>query len=162
MDDEKISIRCYISGGCGEARLSRWWIPCALCCWHMHLHLLNSYIRCRILYVSLMEYRSNQLINDKVNLFWHNIRYQNSTKIHRWRKCITGARITTSHDEVIKWKHFSRCWPFVRGIHRSPVNSPHKASDAGLWCFLWSAPEPTVEVTVEMPVIWDAIALIVM
>ena len=25
------------------------------------------------------------------------------------------------HDDVIKWKHFPRYWPFVRGIHRSPV-----------------------------------------
>ena len=24
----------------------------------------------------------------------------------------------------IQWKHFSRYWPFVRGIHRSAVNSP--------------------------------------
>ena len=31
-----------------------------------------------------------------------------------------------THDDVIKWKHFPRCWPFVRGIHRSPVSSPHK------------------------------------
>ena len=30
------------------------------------------------------------------------------------------------HDDDIKWKHFPRYWPFVRGIHRSPVNSPHK------------------------------------
>ena len=30
------------------------------------------------------------------------------------------------HDNVIKWKHFPRYWPFVRGIHLSPVNSPHK------------------------------------
>ena len=30
------------------------------------------------------------------------------------------------HDDVTKWKHFPRYWPFVRGIHRSPVNSPHK------------------------------------
>ena len=30
------------------------------------------------------------------------------------------------HDDVIKWKHFPRYWPFVRGIHRSPVNSLHK------------------------------------
>ena len=29
-------------------------------------------------------------------------------------------------DDVIKWKHFPRNWPFVRGIHRSPVNSLHK------------------------------------
>ena len=26
--------------------------------------------------------------------------------------------------DVIKWKHFPRYWPFVRRIHRSPVNSP--------------------------------------
>ena len=31
-----------------------------------------------------------------------------------------------NHDDVIKLKHFSRYWLFVRGIHRSPVNSPHK------------------------------------
>ena len=30
-----------------------------------------------------------------------------------------------SHDDVIKWKHFPRYWPFVRGIHRWPANSPH-------------------------------------
>ena len=30
------------------------------------------------------------------------------------------------HDDVIKWKHFPRNLPFVRGIHRLPVNSPHK------------------------------------
>ena len=27
----------------------------------------------------------------------------------------------TFHDDVIEWKHFPRYWPFVRGIHRSPV-----------------------------------------
>ena len=26
---------------------------------------------------------------------------------------------STCHDDVIKWKHFPRDWPFVRGIHRS-------------------------------------------
>ena len=30
------------------------------------------------------------------------------------------------HDDVIKWNHFPRYWPFVLGIHRSPMNSPHK------------------------------------
>ena len=35
-----------------------------------------------------------------------------------------------------------------------------KASDAELWYFLWCAPQPTVEQTMETPVIWDAIALI--
>ena len=27
------------------------------------------------------------------------------------------------HDDVIKWKHFPRYWPFVRGIHRSRLFS---------------------------------------
>ena len=31
-----------------------------------------------------------------------------------------------------------------------------KASDAELWCFLWSAPESTVEETIVRLVIWDA------
>ena len=30
-----------------------------------------------------------------------------------------------------------------------------KASDAGLSCFLWSAPEQTADQTIETPVIWD-------
>ena len=34
--------------------------------------------------------------------------------------------VSCYHDDVIKWKHFPRYWPFVRGIHRSPVNFPHK------------------------------------
>ena len=36
----------------------------------------------------------------------------------------------TANDDVIKWKHFPPYWPFVRRIHRSPVNSLHK----GQWC----------------------------
>ena len=45
------------------------------------------------------------------------------------------------HDDFIKWKHFPRYWPFVRGIHRSRWIPHTKASDAELWCFLWSASE---------------------
>ena len=39
------------------------------------------------------------------------------------------------HDDVIKWKHFPRYWPFVRGIHWSPVNSPHKGQWRGALMF---------------------------
>ena len=31
--------------------------------------------------------------------------------------------------------HFPLCWPFVRGIHRSPVNSPHKGQCRGAFIF---------------------------
>ena len=36
-----------------------------------------------------------------------------------------------SHDDFINWKHFPRNWLFVRGIHRSPVNSPHNGQWRG-------------------------------
>ena len=39
------------------------------------------------------------------------------------------------HDDVIKWKHFARYWPFVLGIHLSPVNSPHKGQWRGALMF---------------------------
>ena len=42
------------------------------------------------------------------------------------------------HDDVIKRKHFPHYWPFVQGIHRSPVNSPHKGQWRGALMFLWS------------------------
>ena len=46
------------------------------------------------------------------------------------------------HDDVIKWKHFPRYWPFVRGIRQSPVNSPHKGQWRGALMFslicLWT------------------------
>ena len=67
-----------------------------------------------------------------------------------WRQCNVSALInkhpgTLAHgirlyDEVIKWKHFPRYWPFVRGIRRSPVNSPHKGQWRGALMFLWSVP----------------------
>ena len=39
------------------------------------------------------------------------------------------------HDDVMKWKHFPCYWPFVRGIHRLPVNSPHKGQWRGTLMF---------------------------
>ena len=39
------------------------------------------------------------------------------------------------HNDVIKWKHFLRYWLYVRGIHRSPVKSPHKGQWYGALMF---------------------------
>ena len=48
--------------------------------------------------------------------------------------------LTHCHDDVFKWKHFPRYWPFVRGIHRSPVNSLHKGQWRGALMFslIWA------------------------
>ena len=39
------------------------------------------------------------------------------------------------HDNVIKWRHFPRYWPFMLGIHRPPVNSPHNGQWRGALMF---------------------------
>ena len=43
--------------------------------------------------------------------------------------------VSLPHDDVIKWKHFLRYWSFVRGFHRSLVNSPHKGQCRGVLMF---------------------------
>ena len=51
----------------------------------------------------------------------------------RWKWSLPSP---SKHDDVIKWKHFPPYWPFVRGIHRSPVvNSPHKGQWRGAFMF---------------------------
>ena len=53
--------------------------------------------------------------------------------------CLDGnpwaIRCCILHDDVIKWKRSPRNWPFVRGIHRSPVNYPHKGQWRGALMF---------------------------
>ena len=39
------------------------------------------------------------------------------------------------YDDVIKWKHFPRYWPFVQGIPLSLVYSPHKGQWHGALMF---------------------------
>ena len=51
----------------------------------------------------------------------------------KWNKIV--AQGMHDHDDVIKWKNHPRYWPFVRGIHRSPVNSPHKGQWRGALMF---------------------------
>ena len=46
------------------------------------------------------------------------------------------SQSTHPHDDVIKLKHFPPYWPFARGIHRWPVNSPHKGQ--WRWAMMFS------------------------
>ena len=63
-------------------------------------------------------------------------------QINRWyflRHNVTiTLRFKIIHDDVIKWKHFPRYWPFVRGIHWSRWIPRTKASDAELWALMFS------------------------
>ena len=66
--------------------------------------------RCHIMYIESGNIKYTPML--ALTQFW--------PRVHRARNAIC------LHDDVIKWKHFPRYWPFVRGIHRSPVNSHHK------------------------------------
>ena len=66
--------------------------------------------------------------------------HSGDTSLHRDDCCrkvrtIQPPMLHTVFDDVIKWKHFLRYWSFVRGIHRSPVNSPHKGQWRGALVF---------------------------
>ena len=54
---------------------------------------------------------------------------------HVHQMLISSVVIDANRDDVIKWKHFLRYWPFVRGIHRFPVNSPHQGQWRGALIF---------------------------
>ena len=63
------------------------------------------------------------------NMFWI------LTFARRVCKTIFAFMHNLFHDDVIKWKHFPRYWPFVRGNQRSPMNSPHKGHWRGALMF---------------------------
>ena len=66
-------------------------------------------------------------IHDQFIFQTHN---KNKIKTQLLWHCEAAWQDGGCHYDVIKWKHFPRCWPFVWGIHWSLVNSPHK----GQWC----------------------------
>ena len=125
--------------------------------WHGTVHkwswtilqvLLKTYIRKHFLLVKQIKTCAKTLC---VFLSYQPLGGEGEVGVVGWG----GGYQINVHDDVIKWKHFLRhCMAFVWGIPWSPVNSPHKgdrwtpltkASDAELWCSLWSAPQQTVE-----------------
>ena len=55
---------------------------------------------------------------------------------HYYSLCKT-VQCCSNHDDVIKWKQFPCYWPFVRGIHQSLVDSPHKGQWHRALMFSW-------------------------
>ena len=82
--------------------------------------------QCRALVISLLLAWSN-------NWEMSDLRPHNTYFIHISQRCFSGTR--TIHGDVTKWKHFTFCWPFVRGIQRWPVDSPHKSRWRGALMF---------------------------
>ena len=82
---------------------------------------------------------------------------ENKTLCHH--HTMAAGDLATQHDDIIKWKHFPRYWPFgLCGIHRLPVNSPHKGQWRGTFTFSFIFAWTNGWVKNKTPVIWDAIA----
>ena len=73
-------------------------------------------------YLTYERYHADGLVQDYSNPIVNALELlQSSTKLS-----MLFMYLLRLHNDVIKWTHFQRYWPFVRGIHQSPVNSPHK------------------------------------
>ena len=107
-------------------------------------HLFTSIIQCGWNYISIRKLKR-----------WYNRLPSGNHTLHK-----TQEICFICHHDVIKWKHFrvtGPSWGETTVYQLIPLT---KASDTELWWFLWSAPEQTFEQTIDRPVIWDAIALI--
>ena len=92
-------------------------------------------------------------------------------KQHNWSSCAETAELRRCQGcwqpwvstVMLTWSHVNIS-PATGPLWRESIGhrwiSLTKASDAELWCFLWFVSEPTVEQTIETPVIWDEIAFI--
>ena len=97
----------------------------ATCVYYWHLTFTNSNVLplSVCLLTTLLKNRSRDFTAIfKIGRTWYN------EQLFRMQRCsaltLSGISIQIhhsyfQHDDVIKWKHFPRYWPFVRGIHRS-------------------------------------------
>ena len=107
----------------------------------MHGYICNSWVYIVIDWISHHNTQCTQLMyNFSTSRYlsqcwpWYMLPY-GFTGPHKVNQYLNSLEISCKlklHDNVIKWKHFPRYWPFVRGIHRSPMNSPHKG-----WINVW-------------------------
>ena len=108
FSDSLIKKTPSINKNAFENVVGKWWRLFRSQRVHCCIHMRASALALLLLFSDVME-------TDKV-----------ITKWIQSNLCTTPSHVSAKHDDVIKWKHFPRYWTFVRGIHRSPVNSPHK------------------------------------
>ena len=75
-----------------------------------------------------------QYLMDASNLFT-NILQGYFTGTEQSYDCPSASEVIITHYDIIKWKHFPHYWPFVWGIHWSPVNSSNKGQWHGALMF---------------------------
>ena len=106
---------------------------------HFRRLIFMSVLRKHFIYFKILTWFGSTLIRDydSIAAIVHPVWF---VMLVKWRllaipSMLSSLIVAHRYDDVIKWKHFPRNWPFVRGIHRSPVNSPHKGQWRGALMF---------------------------
>ena len=69
----------------------------------------------------------------------------------------SASTVLTKYNDVTKWQQSPRYWPLVRGIHKSPVNSPHKGQGRGDLVFYFDQHLNKRLSQQSTSLIWDAL-----
>ena len=97
---------------------------------------LFLYIKSALMLVLDLRWSLQRMKTCCIFVAWHIALWMKSSKFSWWHfQRYFHDYFFTLHDDVIKWRHFPCYWSFVRGIHRSPVNCPHKGQWGGALMF---------------------------
>ena len=94
---------------------------------HSSLCYQSQQMRIMMLFMRVVNISFADNVSQEQSLAMWSVNQSLNTMVMYWSSwqliaCIYCTETGSSlHDDVIKWKHFPRYWPFVRGIHRSPV-----------------------------------------
>ena len=115
------------------------------CCFCMHTPIWDVFVhgyseqRIRLITIDLLyiRFRFHMMTSSIGNIFRVTGPLRGESISHRWISSEGIPMLLTHlrHNDVIKWKHFPLYWPFVWGIHRSPVISHHKGQWRGALMF---------------------------
>ena len=85
--------------------------------------------KCHFIFIALCKTKQQKPPTSRCYQSYYDFFYKFTTH-NKYSVMLTYSINCAVFDDVTKWKHFPRYWLFVRGIHRSLVNSPQK----GQWC----------------------------
>ena len=93
---------------------------------------------------NLLEVTSDTNVLTARSIPYNLLRHWIDDNYDKWGLCLymlymhmewcAHSRQGAGHENLMAWKHLTHNWPFLRGIYRSMVNSPHKRSV--VICFL--------------------------
>ena len=137
MDTEQVFVIEIVDGVCFYRRCIISWYYCHVLLWH------NG---CSIIHFGSLWDEAKTARNVLISSRYAGIRIKGTVRPTpswwsqmSWFQIGTRSSVTVTMISLvwwgIKWKHFPRYWPFMRGIHPSPVNSPLKGQWRGALMF---------------------------